>query len=76
MIRLIAITGLMLAAVTAAPAQTRVAPPEDGLVDQGGCRPGMTRTNVGCVARSSFPQLRRCVRWNGYGCSAWQPWQP
>lgn len=75
MIRLIAIAGFALAAATSAHAMTR-APllQQDRLIIQvrEGCGAGMIMVNGACVARSSVRQARRCLRWNGSTCAAWQ----
>jgi len=36
------------------------------------CGPGMTRINGVCVSRHHKRQARRCLRWNGSTCAAWQ----
>ena len=75
MIRLIAIAGFALAAATSTQAMTP-APllQQDRLLIQvrEGCGVGMIMVNGACVARSSVRQARRCLRWNGNACAAWQ----
>ena len=75
MFRLIAIVTFAL--VTVMPAQaTPVAPvPEpDSIITQAAaaCGPGMTRVNGVCVSRHQKRQARRCLRWNGSTCAAWE----
>ena len=75
MFRLIAI--VIFALVTAMPAQaTPVAPVRepDSIITQAAaaCGPGMTRVNGVCVSRHGKRQARRCLRWNGSTCAAWE----
>jgi hypothetical protein len=37
-----------------------------------GCGPGRTSVNGVCVARTTIRQARRCLRWTGSVCAAWQ----
>jgi hypothetical protein len=75
MFRLIAI--IIFALVTTMPAQaTPVAPVHepDSIITQAAaaCGPGMTRVNGVCVSRHHKRQARRCLRWNGSTCAAWE----
>ena len=75
MIKLIAITGFAFALATSAQAMTPapIAQP-DSMVTQVafGCGPGRTSVNGVCVARTTIRQTRRCLRWTGSICAAWQ----
>jgi hypothetical protein len=75
MIRLIALVGFALAVATSSQAMTR-APllQPDSLITQvrEGCGPGMVMVNGQCTARAAVRQARRCLRWNGNACAAWQ----
>ena len=75
MIRLIALVGFALAVATSSQAMTR-APllQPDSLITQVrfGCGPGMVVVNGQCTARAAVRQARRCIRWNGSTCAAWQ----
>ena len=75
MSRLIAI--VIFAFVTAMSAQaTPVAPVHepDSMITQAAaaCGAGMTRVNGVCVSRHGKRQARRCLRWNGSTCAAWE----
>jgi len=65
MITLIAVAGFALAVTTSAQAMTPAPIPQpDGMITQVrlGCRPGRTRVNGVCVARTTIRQTRRAVR--------------
>ena len=74
MTRLIALAAFALAVTTSAQAIT-VAPVHEpgGMITQvaWGCGPFRTRVNGVCVARTTIPQTRRCMRWYGGACAAW-----
>jgi hypothetical protein len=75
MIRLIAVTGFVLAVATSAQALTPVPIHQpDGMITQVrlGCGPGMTVVNGVCVSRAGIRQARRCLRWQGSVCARWQ----
>lgn len=75
MIRLFAAAGFILAVVTSVQAVTPAPIPQpDGMVTLvvEGCGPGRTRVNGVCVARTTIRQTRRCLRWTGGVCAAWQ----
>jgi len=75
MIKFFAAVGFALAVATSAQAMTP-APllQSDTLITQvrAGCGPGMIWTNGGCAPRTYMRQARRCLRWNGSNCAAWQ----
>ena len=75
MIRLIALVGFALVVATSSQAMTR-APllQPDSLITQvrSGCGPGMVMVNGQCTARAAIRQARRCLRWTGSTCAAWQ----
>jgi hypothetical protein len=75
MIRLIALVGFALVVATSSQAMTR-APllQPDSLITQvrSGCGPGMVMVNGQCTARAAIRQARRCIRWTGSTCAAWQ----
>jgi hypothetical protein len=75
MIRLIAIAGFALAATATSQAMTRTPLLQaDSLITQvrAGCGPGATMVNGQCITRHDIRQTRRCIRWNGSVCAAWQ----
>lgn len=79
MLRFIAIAGSALSMSTAAQAMTPAPLPEvDDMITQVavGCGPGRTRINGVCVARTTVRQtrraVRRCVRWQGSTCAAYE----
>ena len=75
MFRLIAIVSFAFATSMAAQA-TPVAPVQepDSIITQAAaaCGPGMTRISGVCVSRHHKRQARRCLRWNGSTCAAWE----
>lgn len=75
MIKFVAI--FVFALATALPAQARMVGPlqePERIVTPvaAACGAGMTRRNGVCVARTNVRQARRCVRWNGSTCAAWE----
>jgi hypothetical protein len=75
MIRLIALVGFALAAATTSQAMTRapLLQPDSSITQvREGCGPGMVMVNGQCTARAAVRQARRCIRWNGNACAAWQ----
>ena len=79
MIRLIIVAGFAIAVATSAQAMMLAPLPEsDGMITQvaAGCGAGRTMVNGVCVARTTIRQTRReerrCVRWTGSVCAAWQ----
>ena len=75
MIRLIALVGFVLAAATSSQAMTRapLLQPDSSITQvRFGCGPGMVVVNGQCTARAAVRQARRCIRWNGNACAAWQ----
>jgi hypothetical protein len=74
MIRLIAFAGFALAFATSSQAMTRAPLQPDRLITQvrEGCGPGMVMVNGQCQSRQEMRQTRRCIRWNGGACAAWQ----
>jgi hypothetical protein len=75
MFRLIAIVSF--AFVTSMAAQATPAAPvhePDSIITQAAaaCGPGMTRVSGVCVSRHHKRQARRCLRWNGSTCAAWE----
>jgi hypothetical protein len=81
MIKLIAVTGLVLGLATSAEAMTP-APINlpDSMITQAafGCGPGRTRVGGVCVARTTIRHtrraVRRCLRWRGSVCAHWARW--
>jgi hypothetical protein len=79
MLKLIAIAGFALTVATSAQAMTPapLALP-DGMVTEVavGCGMGRTRVNGVCVARTTVRHarraVRRCVRWQGGACAAYE----
>ena len=75
MFRLIAIISFAFVTTIAAQA-TPVAPVQepDSIITQAAaaCGPGMTRVSGVCVSRHHKRQARRCLRWNGNTCAAWE----
>lgn len=79
MIKLIAVTGLVLGLATSAEAMTPPAPLNlpDSVITQAafGCGPGRTRVGGVCVARTTIRHTRRaarrCLRWSGRSCLRW-----
>jgi hypothetical protein len=75
MIRLIALVGFALAVATTSQAMTRapLLQPDRSIIQvREGCGPGMVMVNGQCVPRAAIRQERRCIRWNGSVCAAWQ----
>ena len=75
MIRLIAIAAFSLAFATSTYAMTRAPLSQpDKLITQvrEGCGLGLVLVNGQCVTRHAIRQGRRCLRWNGNVCGAWQ----
>jgi hypothetical protein len=75
MVRLIAVAGFVFAAATSAQAMTLAPIPQpDSIITQVafGCGPGRTSVGGVCVARTTIRQTRRCLRWTGGVCAAWQ----
>ena len=79
MIRLIAVAGFAIAVATSAQAMTLAPLPQpDAMITQVavGCGPGRTMVSGVCVARTTIRQTRReerrCLRWTGNVCAAWQ----
>jgi hypothetical protein len=79
MLRLIAIAGFTLTIATAAQGMTPapLVPPDDMVTQIAvGCGPGRTRIDGVCVARTTVRQtrraVRRCLRWNGGVCAAYE----
>ena len=74
MMKYIAIAGLALAFAAPTHAMTRAPLQADSLVTQvrEGCGPGEVRRAGICVARTTVRHARRCIRWTGTVCAAWQ----
>ena len=74
MIRLIALAGLALTLAASAHAMTRAPLQPDSLITQvrEGCGPGEVRRAGICVARTTVRHARRCIRWTGSVCAAWE----
>lgn len=79
MLRLISMLVFVFSISTSAQAMTPAPLPQiDDMITQVavGCGPGRTRINGVCVARTTVRQtrrdVRRCVRWQGSTCAAYQ----
>jgi hypothetical protein len=79
MLRLIAIAGFALTIATSAQGMTPapLAPPDDMVTQIAvGCGIGRTRIDGVCVARTTVRHarraVRRCLRWNGGVCAAYE----
>ncbi len=80
MIKLIAVACFALSVATSAQAMTPAPIPQthDDMITQiaAACGPGRTRVNGVRVGRTTIRQTRReerrCLRWTGNVCAAWQ----
>jgi hypothetical protein len=75
MIRLIAIAGFALVVATSAQAVTPapIAVPDRVITQvREACGMGRVRVNGVCVARTTIRHARRCMRWSGSVCAAWE----